>query len=66
MPHPIRSPARNQAISSHRPGDPDVIDPENWHECANPVTYYMLWPGEHKFEVRALDPFHNLDPTPAL
>ncbi len=48
------------------PGDPDIFDPGNWHECASPLTYYLLTTGEHKLEVRAIDPFENVDLTPAV
>lgn len=48
--------------------DPDPTEPypgENWLECANPLTYRFLPAGEHKFEVRAVDPSDNFDPSPA-
>ena len=50
------------------PGPPDVDtppEPENWHECASPMTYQFIEPGEHHFEVRAHDEADNFDATPA-
>jgi CSLREA domain-containing protein len=48
------------------PGDPEVFEGENWVECANPVTFRLLTTGEHRFEVRAIDPFDNFDLEPAV
>jgi CSLREA domain-containing protein len=48
------------------PGDPDIPDVENWHECGNPTIYPLLTTGEHVFEVRAIDPADNVDLTPAV
>ncbi|HEX7255365.1 MAG TPA: right-handed parallel beta-helix repeat-containing protein [Gaiellaceae bacterium] len=48
--------------------NPEIIEPpegENWVECVSPLTILGLEPGEHKFEVRAVDWAGNFDPTPA-
>jgi hypothetical protein len=34
--------------------------------CASPTSYSPLRPGDHRFEVRAVDAAGNADPTPAL
>ncbi len=34
--------------------------------CASPKSYNPLRPGDHRFEVRAVDAAGNADPTPAL
>ena len=34
--------------------------------CASPTSYSPLRPGDHRFEVRAVDAVGNADPTPAL
>ena len=47
------------------PDTTDPVDPGNWNECSNPMTYQGLEPGEHHFEVRARDNSDNVDPTPA-
>jgi hypothetical protein len=41
------------------------IDGEAFEECVNPAQYTELLPGEHTFEVRAVDLALNPDPTPA-
>ncbi len=50
------------------PGEPpepvEPPDSETWHECGSPLTYNLLPSGEHTFEVRAIDPFDNVDLTP--
>jgi len=49
------------------PGEPvEPPDVDNWGECSSPVSYDFLLAGEHKFEVRAIDPSHNVDLTPAV
>jgi CSLREA domain-containing protein len=48
------------------PGDPNIPDPENWHECGSPTVFPLLTTGEHVFEVRAIDPADNVDLTPAV
>jgi large repetitive protein len=49
------------------PGEPQQPpDVDNWIECHNPVAYHYLPPGPHKFEVRAVDSFDNVDLTPAV
>jgi len=48
------------------PGEPpEPPESETWHECGSPWTYDLLASGEHTFEVRAIDPFDNIDLTPA-
>ena len=48
------------------PGDPpQPPDSESWRECGSPTSYALLTPGAHTFEVRAIDPFDNIDLTPA-
>ncbi len=50
------------------PGPPDIDtphEPANWGECASPLTYQFLEPGDHHFEVRAIDHADNKDATPA-
>ncbi|HEV2950500.1 MAG TPA: cell envelope biogenesis protein OmpA, partial [Actinomycetota bacterium] len=42
-----------------------AIDGEPFEECFNPAQYVELEPGEHTFQVRALDSSLNPDPTPA-
>jgi len=37
-----------------------------WAPCSSPKDYTGLAEGPHKFEVRAIDPAGNADPTPAL
>ena len=39
---------------------------EHWEECASPVRFAYMFAGEHRFEVRAIDPSGNVDPTPAV
>jgi CSLREA domain-containing protein len=48
------------------PDVPDPVEGEGWAECISPVYYYGLQPGEHHFEVRALDQSEppNKDLTP--
>ncbi|MEO3924804.1 right-handed parallel beta-helix repeat-containing protein [Micromonosporaceae bacterium B7E4] len=48
------------------PGEPpQPPDVENWVECTSLTTYHFLFAGVHRFEVRAIDPFDNVDLTPA-
>ncbi|PZF81772.1 right-handed parallel beta-helix repeat-containing protein [Jiangella anatolica] len=48
------------------PGEPpQPPDVDNWVECSSPQLYRFLLAGEHTFEVRAIDPFDNIDLTPA-
>ena len=55
----------------HPNDPPDTIEPfegEGWMECISPVHYHFLEPGDHRFEVRAMDqasPDPNKDLTPA-
>jgi large repetitive protein len=49
------------------PGEPpQPPDVDNWIECSTPKSYSFLLAGEHKFEVRAVDPADNVDLTPAV
>jgi parallel beta-helix repeat protein len=43
----------------------DSTDPLAWIECDNPQEYFGLDPGEHTFDVRAVDITEQVDPTPA-
>ncbi len=43
----------------------DSTNDLDWVECDNPQEYFELTPGEHTFEVRAVDLQENVDPTPA-
>lgn len=48
------------------PGEPpQPPDVDNWVECSSPQIYPFLLSGEHVFEVRAIDPYDNVDLTPA-
>lgn len=51
------------------PGEPpDPVEPppsDTWRQCGSPTTYELLPAGTHTFEVRATDPFDNVDLTPA-
>lgn len=44
----------------------DSKSPEDWVPCASPQTYPSLQDGAHRFEVRAVNPPGNVDPTPAI
>ena len=55
----------NPELEPPEPGDPTLPEGAEWHECANPVTFRLLTTGDHTFEVRAIDPFDNVDPTAA-
>ncbi|MGA8046498.1 MAG: right-handed parallel beta-helix repeat-containing protein [Dermatophilaceae bacterium] len=52
------------------PGEPpEPVEPpasETWGECGSPWVYPFLLAGEHRFEVRAIDPADNVDLTPAV
>ena len=41
------------------------LDGKAFKPCKSPQKYKGLKPGKHTFEVRAIDPAKNLDPTPA-
>ena len=41
------------------------LDDGGWQTCTSPRTYTGLGIGNHTFEVRAIDPAGNTDPTPA-
>ena len=41
------------------------LDDKAFKPCTSPQKYKKLEPGKHTFEVRAIDPAKNLDPTPA-
>ncbi|HEY0640073.1 MAG TPA: DNRLRE domain-containing protein [Pseudonocardiaceae bacterium] len=48
------------------PGEPpQPPDVDNWVECPSPTSYAFLPIGSHTFEVRAVDPFDNVDLSPA-
>ncbi len=47
------------------PEPPDIPEGENWGTCVSPRVFQFMPTGEHKFEVRAIDPFGNFDATPA-
>lgn len=42
------------------------LDGSAFLPCASPLTLPELAPGRHRFEVRAVDPSGNPDPTPAI
>jgi large repetitive protein len=42
------------------------LDDAPFAVCASPKSYSPLRPGDHRFEVRAVDAAGNADPTPAL
>jgi parallel beta-helix repeat protein len=44
----------------------DSLSDTAWVECDNPQEYTALSPGEHRFEVRAVDAAGNVDPSPAV
>ncbi|MCX6463890.1 MAG: right-handed parallel beta-helix repeat-containing protein [Pseudonocardiales bacterium] len=49
------------------PGEPvDFPSGEGWTECSSGITYPFLPSGEHRFEVRAVDPADLFDGTPAV
>ncbi|HEV3378993.1 MAG TPA: right-handed parallel beta-helix repeat-containing protein, partial [Thermoleophilaceae bacterium] len=51
------------------PGEPpEPIEPvtEHWEECASPIRMQYMLTGDHRFEVRAIDPTDNVDLTPAV
>ena len=41
------------------------LDGAAFTACTSPMQYTGLSPGPHAFRVRATDPGHNTDPTPA-
>jgi hypothetical protein len=41
------------------------LDSGSWETSANPKTYVGLKPGDHVFEVRAIDRYGDADPSPA-
>ena len=41
------------------------LDAGSYTPCTNPMGFTGLAPGLHSFEVRAVDAFGNIDPTPA-
>ena len=43
----------------------DGADTDPWTSCSPPETYFGVGPGDHEFEVRAIDQSGNADPTPA-
>jgi hypothetical protein len=40
------------------------LDTSAFQPCTSPKQYFMLSEGEHTFQVRAIDPSGNVDPTP--
>ncbi|SDU85946.1 right-handed parallel beta-helix repeat-containing protein [Jiangella alkaliphila] len=53
-------------VDPPEPGEPpQPPDVDNWVECGSPQIYPFLLSGEHTFEVRAIDPYDNVDLTPA-
>jgi len=40
------------------------LDSGGYSSCSSPKTYIGLSNGTHTFEVRAVDPAHNIDPSP--
>ena len=43
----------------------DSTSEEDYVDCEYPQEYFTLAPGEHRFEVRAVDAEERVDPTPA-
>ena len=43
----------------------DSTDPFAWEDCDYPAEYFNLSPGQHTFEVRAMEPNEFADQTPA-
>ena len=41
------------------------VDAGEWTSCSSPETTAALAPGSHTFQVRAIDPAGNVDPSPA-
>ena len=41
------------------------LDGAGWGACTSPKAYDQVPDGNHEFEVRAIDPAGNVDPTPA-
>lgn len=41
------------------------LDDADFAACSSPATYTALSPGEHSFQVQAVDAAGNIDPTPA-
>jgi hypothetical protein len=41
------------------------LDEGSWETCISPKEYNGLSEGSHTFQVRATDPYGNVDPTPA-
>ncbi|MGQ0576199.1 MAG: right-handed parallel beta-helix repeat-containing protein [Pseudonocardia sp.] len=56
----------------NNPQAPEPVEPNTppdgagWEECISPVTYTLIEPGEHRFEVRALDQADLRDLSPAV
>ena len=55
------------------PEPPDTVDTPGWTECFSPLnvglllggeTMITILPGQHTLQVRAIDPFDNVDLTP--
>lgn len=42
------------------------LDGSAWSACGSSKTYQGLAPGDHRFQVRAVDPSGNVDQTPVL
>lgn len=42
------------------------LDGRSYRNCASPKAYSNLTRGKHTFRVKAIDPFGNPDPTPAI
>jgi hypothetical protein len=40
------------------------LDGRKWARCSSPRVYSHLKPGKHRFQIEAIDPAGNVDPTP--
>jgi hypothetical protein len=56
------------SFASNEPGSTFEcrLDDDDFAPCSSPHTLGPLAEGEHRFEVRTIDPAHNPDPTPAI
>jgi CSLREA domain-containing protein len=65
-PDPVIPPEPPEPPEPGEPPEPPEPVGEHWEECASPIRMQFMLTGEHRFEVRAIDPFDNVDFTPAV